>query len=275
MGVYSLDVPARYRLRFLLQEFDLGAEETLVGRSLDCHVTIEDPLVSRKHARFAIAAGGVTIEDLGSRNGVRVNGERISAPRLLSDGDRIRVGTQELVFCMVDTERVTTARVTGSLRLCEKCRLPFPREVPACPSCEWSEEEEDGPETSRATVTDEVAGSGWNTMLLIQGLRRAMDLKTELDVHRMLERVVFHVEHMRRNGELTVGHWDELSHLCARAVLEFRGPNLSRWIRDVYADLERPVASSLELDLRALEGAGDPLSETVEGVRALPRVGNS
>src|SRR5687767_6926407 len=45
---------ARYRLRFLLQEFDLPRGATILGRSSDCHVTIEDPLVSRHHARIVL-----------------------------------------------------------------------------------------------------------------------------------------------------------------------------------------------------------------------------
>ena len=65
---------ARYRLRFLLQEFDLPRGATLIGRSSDCHVTIEDPLVSRQHARIVIDGDDATLQDLGSRNGVKLNG---------------------------------------------------------------------------------------------------------------------------------------------------------------------------------------------------------
>lgn len=68
---------ARYRLRFLLQEFDLPRGATIIGRSLDCHLTIEDPLVSRQHARIVIDDAGAFVEDMGSRNGVRVDGVSI------------------------------------------------------------------------------------------------------------------------------------------------------------------------------------------------------
>ena len=57
---------ARYRLRFLLQEFDLPRGATILGRSSDCHVTIEDPLVSRQHARIMVRGEEATLEDLGS-----------------------------------------------------------------------------------------------------------------------------------------------------------------------------------------------------------------
>ncbi|UCH28346.1 MAG: FHA domain-containing protein [Myxococcales bacterium] len=39
----------RYRLRFHLQEVDLTGEEVVIGRGSMCHVTIEDPMLSRRH----------------------------------------------------------------------------------------------------------------------------------------------------------------------------------------------------------------------------------
>ncbi|HBQ16764.1 MAG TPA: hypothetical protein DEF51_38405, partial [Myxococcales bacterium] len=85
----------RFRLRFLLQEFDLVGPEVVLGRSPDCHITIEDPLISRRHAKISIREEEAKIADLGSRNGVRVNGRSIDEEHVLSDGDRIRLGTQE------------------------------------------------------------------------------------------------------------------------------------------------------------------------------------
>jgi pSer/pThr/pTyr-binding forkhead associated (FHA) protein len=87
---------ARFRLRFLLQEFDLAGPEVVIGRSPDCHITIEDPLVSRNHAKITISGEEAHVADLGSRNGVRINGRHIQGEALLKDGDRVRLGTQEL-----------------------------------------------------------------------------------------------------------------------------------------------------------------------------------
>ena len=68
--------------------------EVIIGRSPDCHITIEDPLVSRQHAKIVIEEALARIEDMGSRNGVVVNGEKIDVRAELVDGDRIRLGTQ-------------------------------------------------------------------------------------------------------------------------------------------------------------------------------------
>jgi len=66
--------------------------ELVVGR-LNADVTIEDPLISRRHALLRLVDGALEIEDLGSLNGTFVNGERISAPRRLGSGDVVAVGS--------------------------------------------------------------------------------------------------------------------------------------------------------------------------------------
>jgi pSer/pThr/pTyr-binding forkhead associated (FHA) protein len=73
---------ARWRLRFNLQEIDLRPGRIVLGRAAECPITIEDALVSRNHAELLITSSSVMIRDLGSRNGVRVNGVRIAQGRL-------------------------------------------------------------------------------------------------------------------------------------------------------------------------------------------------
>jgi pSer/pThr/pTyr-binding forkhead associated (FHA) protein len=64
-----------------------------VGRLGECWLVLDDDLVSRTHARFHIADTS-EIEDLGSRNGTFVNGEKLIGRRTLQDGDRIRIGRE-------------------------------------------------------------------------------------------------------------------------------------------------------------------------------------
>lgn len=141
----------RPRLRFLLQEVDLPLGATLIGRDADCHVTLDDPLVSRRHARILVGSDRTVVEDLGSRNGVFVNGLGVRGATPLRDGDRLRIGTQQLVFCEIASERHGSKgpppfRPTGQLGLCAICRQPYPSEMVACPSCEGTEQiDEDTP----------------------------------------------------------------------------------------------------------------------------------
>src|SRR5258706_6808817 len=104
----------RYRLRFLLQEFNLPFGITIVGRGDDCQITLFDPSVSRQHARIIVDDRCAIIEDLKSRNGCRVNGKRIQGPTQLVEGDRIRIGTQELVFGTASETSHVQRRGAGS-----------------------------------------------------------------------------------------------------------------------------------------------------------------
>jgi pSer/pThr/pTyr-binding forkhead associated (FHA) protein len=109
---------SRYRLRFLLQELDLNGPEVVIGRSPDCQITIEDPLVSRQHARIRIDESGATVVDLGSRNGVRINGTLIRGEAPLAHNDRLRLGTQDLVFLVMDQTNTRLSRATGFMAHC-------------------------------------------------------------------------------------------------------------------------------------------------------------
>jgi len=71
----------------------------LIGRSRDCDVILADANVSRRHAEvLPDAANSWTVSDLGSTNGVRVNGHQISGAQQLVAGDRIVLGTAEIGF---------------------------------------------------------------------------------------------------------------------------------------------------------------------------------
>ncbi len=73
--------------------FTVSPGGTVVGRSRDCDVVLEDPDVSRHHARIALAEDGTwLVEDLGSTNGVAVNGARIQGSSVLASGDRVVFG---------------------------------------------------------------------------------------------------------------------------------------------------------------------------------------
>lgn len=66
---------------------------TVLGRAADVTIHVESDEVSRKHARIVEGAGGWTLEDLQSRNGTFLNGERVTKPAVLGDGDKIELGS--------------------------------------------------------------------------------------------------------------------------------------------------------------------------------------
>jgi len=69
-----------------------------VGRSRDCEVVLDDAGVSRRHAELRPGPDGWTVADLGSTNGVRVNGAQVRGVQLLRSGDLLELGTTEIVF---------------------------------------------------------------------------------------------------------------------------------------------------------------------------------
>jgi pSer/pThr/pTyr-binding forkhead associated (FHA) protein len=77
----------------------LSAAGGTIGRSRDCDIVLSDPNVSRRHAEVRPSGdGGWTVADLGSTNGVRVNGRPANGPHPLRPGDRLELGTAEVVF---------------------------------------------------------------------------------------------------------------------------------------------------------------------------------
>jgi hypothetical protein len=222
---------ARYRLRFVLQEFDLPRGTTLVGRSLDCHLTIEDPLVSRRHARIIVTDTSAHIEDLGSRNGVKVNGAPISQTTLLRNGDRLRIGTQELVFSRVDEAARAHSRTTGQLRLCANCRQPYPREMLACPSCEATEQTDD----ETLTASGPSLSHQWSMQLFVEALERALRLGRISDAERLVRRASAQVEELlAAGGRVEETALAALGAQAAATTLATDDPAWTVWVLEIY-----------------------------------------
>jgi pSer/pThr/pTyr-binding forkhead associated (FHA) protein len=265
----------RYRLRFLLQEFDLPRGTTIIGRSLDCNLTIEDPLVSREHAQIIIDDDGARVEDLRSRNGVRVNGLLVRKPTHLRDGDRVRIGTQDLVFCRVDTNGKAHSRTTGVLRLCAKCRLPYAREVFSCPHCEATEQTDEG---TLATDSEDYRVA-WSVQLIVETLERALGLGRPGDAERVVTRATGKLDELLLSGEMLDA--DALRTAASKVASMTLATDDPRWLLWVI-DLHRRTASVPSLDVvdkLAVAAArhsvvlGGPLGELLDSLDPLESSG--
>ena len=79
------------------RKHEVSSTSVVLGRSREADVRVADVNVSRRHAEVRQEGAGYWIVDLGSTNGLEVNGKRVDRARL-RDGDRITLGATEVVF---------------------------------------------------------------------------------------------------------------------------------------------------------------------------------
>jgi DNA-binding winged helix-turn-helix (wHTH) protein len=85
-----------YRLAWPGGRTTLTHGEHVIGRDEGAAVRLASASVSRRHAALRIGEKGAVLEDLGSKNGTRIGGHRVTAALHLSDGDEFYVGTVRL-----------------------------------------------------------------------------------------------------------------------------------------------------------------------------------
>ena len=79
------------------ETFTLTGARTLIGRSPECEVFLDDVTVSRRHAEILHDGDRYTIRDLGSLNGTFVNRQRVESAEL-HDDDEVQIGKYRLTF---------------------------------------------------------------------------------------------------------------------------------------------------------------------------------
>jgi hypothetical protein len=214
-----------------LQEFDLPPGDTLIGRSPECQITIEDPLISRQHGRIIVQGGVATFVDLGSRNGSRVNGRPVGDPVLLVDGDRVRLGAQELVFLKVDSDP-RAIRATGAMRLCSRCKTPFPEGPQSCPHC--------GHSITAVTEEDTVSGigvpvrRGWILQMLGEVLERALRTEKLSEADRLLKRAAEETEDRLRLGEVDGAQLSRIAEYALQLARLKSDPRWAIWVLEMH-----------------------------------------
>ncbi len=80
------------------QQHQLIRGDNHLGRSVECHIVITSKRVSRDHAIISPAGRSWMLDDLGSSNGTFLNDERVLAPVVLRDGDKVTIGDVDFIF---------------------------------------------------------------------------------------------------------------------------------------------------------------------------------
>ena len=82
----------------IIETKELGEGSYKIGRSSECDIQLKSQQISKQHALLVIKGTKAAIIDLGSANGVFVNGARISSAKALSPGDEVQIGNTRFRF---------------------------------------------------------------------------------------------------------------------------------------------------------------------------------
>jgi pSer/pThr/pTyr-binding forkhead associated (FHA) protein len=232
------------RLRRRGQELLLTEGSYLLGRDATCHVLLDDPKVSRRHARLNVHLDQVVIEDLGSMNGLYVNGVRLAGSQPLFDGDWITAGAEELELCIGDARRPRTPISTVDEA------TPIPSSSAKDADRQISEPPEDTDTTQRSRALE----------ILANIADRALDMGRLQDAEDLLKTTLLDVIH-----EANAGHAieeDSLDFAVRYSLRLAQSTQKPRWfdyavdlLRSQRATCSPSTAAALKLTLKELPNA--------------------
>ena len=233
---------SRYRIRIGNEEIALPMGISLCGRDPDAHIPISDTLVSRRHARILCEDDSAVIEDLGSRNGTRVNGGLIAGPHVLRAGDRVGIGAYELVVAVALRAAPELLDVpTGLLTICPTCRSGYSAHDASCPQCGASRPVSLLPPPEPQQRNEETTRGRWSLGMLIELLGKAIMTSRATDAEKLMREIAYIV-----SGHITEGkpiEEDELQALAesARWLAKVQGSRAwVDWLAGVKQDLSAP-----------------------------------
>ncbi|HRQ23218.1 MAG TPA: FHA domain-containing protein [Anaerolineales bacterium] len=163
----------------------------MIGRDPSCDIQVQDRQVSRFHARITPNNEGVTIEDLGSKNGTNHNGVELTAPIMLQDGDLLGVAlAQQFIFLISDATMplVEGGIRSGRLLMDQKSRQVWVNQQQVTPPLSaqqfkllWMLYERQGQVVSRSNLVSEEQMAGVSDQALDALIRRLRDRLAVLD----------------------------------------------------------------------------------------------
>ena len=249
---------ARYRLRFLDREIDLPQGEFVIGRAPACQLCIDDPVVSRRHARIRVSLDGTTLEDMGSRNGLFLNGSPVRAPTPLARGDRIRIGDIEMTIICLTDEVGDTQDVMAPV-----VRLPAP---------------EDG---GVLESTQSSTGSSW---LLLEVADKSLTMGRVDDAEWIVAKFAEDIDQRQRDGQrIPPDTMDRTTVLALKLALATSNADWLEWIFHLYRDAHRVLPGDAIEELHkvvrhlrypaspALQGYVDMLRGLASGLKPADR----
>jgi predicted component of type VI protein secretion system len=194
-----LEAPTKFRIRLGNEQIAIPLGVTLIGRDSTCRICIFDTLISRKHARIQCDGEQATIEDLGSRNGTHLNGVPIARPHVVRDGDRIGIGSYELVVSLMDERDAEWAETpTGLIRVCPDCGTPYPAGTGACPGC--GSDAAEAQVQAQRTRSDDTTRGRWSLGMLVEMLGKSMLTERAAEAEKLMRQAANIVDDDLKEG---------------------------------------------------------------------------
>jgi pSer/pThr/pTyr-binding forkhead associated (FHA) protein len=248
------------------ERFELSEGEIVVGRGVTCELRLDDEIASRRHLRVRVGPDTASVEDLGSTNGTRLNGQPLWRRTRLGDGDVLQLGNTFFIVRLDSDTRAGTkqrAPVDGPLPAgivvrevgarepsspsqptplsCRRCMATLPVAAFRCPVCGLELEPE---EPTLANLLPPKP----------RDRRRELRVATRIRVD------------YRSSNQSFVGTVTDLSHGGAFVASEVQDPVVTRCELTFFADEKTPVsvAGVVRHVVPAESGGGRPPGIGVE-----------
>jgi pSer/pThr/pTyr-binding forkhead associated (FHA) protein len=226
------------------QDFELVPGVTVVGRGDGCQLVLDDPLISRRHACFVVDDRDVVLKDLGSTNGVLVNGVRVEELQVIVPGDHITIGHHDAELCWVPFSAVERDRSLPRPSVRPAADTMVDQRAPGRPIDSWESES-----TEAARVLEMLAGVA----------EKAFELGRDADAERILKRPLeMLLERVESSGRIDAREAGEAALLAVRLA---RATGHANWIDFVFRLflalgklLPSSVVDELHIAVRAAPG---------------------
>lgn len=207
---------SRFRLRYQGTDLELAPGEFVIGRSSACNLALDDALVSRRHAMITVGETSVLVEDLGSRNGILVNGHKAEGRTLVRHLDRITVGSHELVLVELKDASAGAPTLVGVTL----------RDLPSIPR-------DTVPGGLEGTTSDELTGA----QVMLTGIAdKALALQRYEEAERVLVKLLDPLLERARSGAVvSAARLDECTRYALRLAEGTRKHSWLDWVFDAHA----------------------------------------
>ena len=241
-------VEGQFWLVYQGKRFSLLPGPILIGRSVRCQLVLDDELVSRRHANITISdSGRAVLEDLNSVNGVFVEGRQVNNSYVLTPGEHIVIGRQEIVF----NDHTTSPERAGRLaqdRLSAVLDRSRSRTLLGVAGARY-----DDAQTAPGSALDLLGGVADKALALGRGE----------EVEKVLEVCLYGILERARGGGCDLDTAKKASYYAIKIAGTMRKAQWVNYVFSLYCSMARPLprdhVDELYKILRALPGVSAPV----------------